>query len=52
MSDVEYMKRALDLAKERKGLTQPNPTVGCVIVKDGQIVGEGYHVRPFFALCW
>ncbi|MEW6655769.1 MAG: bifunctional diaminohydroxyphosphoribosylaminopyrimidine deaminase/5-amino-6-(5-phosphoribosylamino)uracil reductase RibD [Aquificota bacterium] len=45
MSDLEFMQRALDLAKERKGLTHPNPTVGCVIVKDGQIVGEGYHER-------
>jgi diaminohydroxyphosphoribosylaminopyrimidine deaminase/5-amino-6-(5-phosphoribosylamino)uracil reductase len=39
------MARALELA--RKGLysTHPNPRVGCVIVRDGQIVGEGWHVR-------
>ncbi|KPW58927.1 Riboflavin biosynthesis protein RibD [Pseudomonas caricapapayae] len=43
--DVHYMARALELA--RKGLysTHPNPRVGCVIVRDGQIVGEGWHVR-------
>ena len=37
------MRRAIALAKVRKGLTHPNPTVGCVIVKDGKIVGEGFH---------
>lgn len=45
MDDVKFMKRALELALLRKGLTHPNPTVGCVIVKDGEIVGEGYHER-------
>ncbi|NPB05878.1 MAG: bifunctional diaminohydroxyphosphoribosylaminopyrimidine deaminase/5-amino-6-(5-phosphoribosylamino)uracil reductase RibD [Aquificae bacterium] len=37
------MRRALALASVRKGLTHPNPTVGCVIVKDGKVVGEGFH---------
>ncbi|KPC35450.1 Riboflavin biosynthesis protein RibD [Pseudomonas syringae pv. cilantro] len=43
--DVQCMARALELA--RKGLysTHPNPRVGCVIVRDGQIVGEGWHAR-------
>ncbi|CAK9887293.1 MULTISPECIES: bifunctional diaminohydroxyphosphoribosylaminopyrimidine deaminase/5-amino-6-(5-phosphoribosylamino)uracil reductase RibD [Pseudomonas] len=43
--DAYYMARAIELA--RKGLysTHPNPRVGCVIVRDGQIVGEGWHVR-------
>lgn len=43
--DAHYMARAIELA--RKGLysTHPNPRVGCVIVRDGQIVGEGWHVR-------
>ncbi len=45
MEDLRFMKRALELAYLRKGLTHPNPTVGCVIVKDGQVVGEGYHER-------
>ncbi|MCY1512751.1 Riboflavin biosynthesis protein RibD [compost metagenome] len=44
-SDEIYMARALELA--RKGLysTHPNPRVGCVLVKDGQVIGEGWHVR-------
>lgn len=44
-NDQQFMARALELA--RKGLysTHPNPRVGCVIVRDGQIVGEGWHVR-------
>ncbi|MFN3598242.1 MAG: bifunctional diaminohydroxyphosphoribosylaminopyrimidine deaminase/5-amino-6-(5-phosphoribosylamino)uracil reductase RibD [Aquificaceae bacterium] len=45
MEDIKFMERALELAKRRKGLTHPNPTVGCVIVKDGKVVGEGYHER-------
>ncbi len=40
-----YMKIALNLAKERKGFTHPNPTVGAVIVKDNQIIGKGYHYK-------
>lgn len=40
-----YMKVALDLAKIRKGLTHPNPTVGAVIVKDKKIIGKGYHYK-------
>lgn len=45
MNDHAYMARALELA--RKGLysTHPNPRVGCVIVRAGAIVGEGWHVR-------
>lgn len=44
-SDHAWMARALQLA--RKGLysTHPNPRVGCVIVKDGELIGEGWHVR-------
>jgi diaminohydroxyphosphoribosylaminopyrimidine deaminase/5-amino-6-(5-phosphoribosylamino)uracil reductase len=45
MSDEFYMKRALSLARKGKRWTSPNPMVGCVIVKDGQIIGEGYHKR-------
>ena len=40
-----FMKIALDLAKVRKGLTHPNPTVGAVIVKDGKIIGKGFHLK-------
>jgi diaminohydroxyphosphoribosylaminopyrimidine deaminase / 5-amino-6-(5-phosphoribosylamino)uracil reductase len=37
------MQHALDLARKGVGLASPNPTVGCVIVKDGAILGEGFH---------
>ena len=37
------MERALELARKGIGLASPNPTVGCVIVKDGAILGEGFH---------
>jgi diaminohydroxyphosphoribosylaminopyrimidine deaminase/5-amino-6-(5-phosphoribosylamino)uracil reductase len=43
--DERYMQVALDLARERKGYTHPNPTVGAVIVKDGQIIGKGKHEK-------
>jgi len=39
------MKRALDLAKLGEGYTSPNPLVGAVIVKNGKIIGEGYHEK-------
>ncbi len=41
--DIKYMKRALELAEKGIGYTKPNPLVGAVIVKDGRIIGEGYH---------
>ena len=41
--DEVYMKRALELALRGRGRVSPNPLVGAVIVKDGEIVGEGYH---------
>ena len=45
MTDQDYMKRAIELAKKGEGWTNPNPMVGAVIVKDGRIIGEGYHAR-------
>jgi len=45
MSDQLYMARALELARRGLYSTHPNPRVGCVIVKDGRIIGEGWHVR-------
>ncbi|WP_297206919.1 bifunctional diaminohydroxyphosphoribosylaminopyrimidine deaminase/5-amino-6-(5-phosphoribosylamino)uracil reductase RibD [uncultured Pluralibacter sp.] len=45
MLDELYMARALNLAKRGRFTTHPNPRVGCVIVKDGEIVGEGFHLR-------
>lgn len=41
----EYMRRALELARKGEGYTSPNPMVGCVVVKDGQIISEGYHEK-------
>jgi diaminohydroxyphosphoribosylaminopyrimidine deaminase / 5-amino-6-(5-phosphoribosylamino)uracil reductase len=41
--DIRFMQRALELARKGVGLASPNPTVGCVIVNNGQIVGEGFH---------
>ena len=43
--DHLYMSRALQLAEQGLYSTQPNPRVGCVIVKDGKIVGEGAHLK-------
>lgn len=45
MEKEEYMRRALELAKLGEGYTSPNPMVGCVVVKDGRIISEGYHER-------
>ena len=41
--DKSYMERAIALAKKGIGFTSPNPMVGAVIVKDGRVIGEGYH---------
>lgn len=43
--DAFYMARAIQLAKLGRYTTAPNPNVGCVLVKDGQIIGEGWHKR-------
>lgn len=43
--DTHYMARALELARRGIYSTHPNPRVGCVIVRDGQVVGEGWHAR-------
>lgn len=45
ISDRSMMARALQLAERGLYTTDPNPRVGCVLVRDGQIVGEGWHVR-------
>jgi len=44
-NDFHYMARALQLAQRGLYTTDPNPRVGCVLVKDDRIVGEGWHVR-------
>lgn len=43
--DAFYMRRALELAKRAWGDTAPNPMVGAVLVKNGEIIGEGWHTR-------
>ena len=43
--DSRFMLRALALAQRGLHTTHPNPRVGCVVVKDGQVVGEGFHAR-------
>lgn len=45
LEPIDYMQKALSLAKLALGYTSPNPAVGCVIVKDGKIVGQGYHQK-------
>jgi diaminohydroxyphosphoribosylaminopyrimidine deaminase/5-amino-6-(5-phosphoribosylamino)uracil reductase len=37
------MRRALELAEQGRGRTSPNPMVGCVVVRDGKVIGEGWH---------
>lgn len=44
-ADEKYMARAFELARLGRFTTTPNPNVGCVIVRDGEIVGEGYHIK-------
>jgi diaminohydroxyphosphoribosylaminopyrimidine deaminase/5-amino-6-(5-phosphoribosylamino)uracil reductase len=44
-ADARFMARALALARRGMYTTDPNPRVGCVIVKDGRIIGEGWHER-------
>ena len=43
---LEFMSRAIQLAKRGQYTTHPNPRVGCVLVKNGQVIAEGYHQRP------
>ena len=45
MTDEDYMKQALALARRGEGWTSPNPMVGAVIVRDGKVMGTGYHRR-------
>ena len=41
----KYMMRAIELAKRGEGFADPNPMVGCVLVRDGAVIGEGWHAR-------
>ncbi|MES1164447.1 MAG: bifunctional diaminohydroxyphosphoribosylaminopyrimidine deaminase/5-amino-6-(5-phosphoribosylamino)uracil reductase RibD [Verrucomicrobiota bacterium] len=44
-ADERFMRRALRLAERGRGTTRPNPTVGAVIVRNGRVVGQGFHER-------
>src|SRR5688572_13223803 len=43
--DGQWMERALELAVRGQGLVEPNPMVGCVLIQEGRIVGEGWHKK-------
>ena len=45
MEEEKYMRRCIELAKNGLCNVSPNPMVGAVIVCDGRIIGEGYHIR-------
>lgn len=42
-TDESFLTRAIELASAGRGFVEPNPLVGCVLVKDGRVIGEGYH---------
>jgi diaminohydroxyphosphoribosylaminopyrimidine deaminase / 5-amino-6-(5-phosphoribosylamino)uracil reductase len=44
-SDEQFLSRALELAEQGRGYVEPNPMVGCVIVRDGKVIGEGWHEK-------
>ena len=44
--DIGYLERAMELAEKARGDTSPNPLVGAVIVRDGEVIGEGHHLGP------
>jgi diaminohydroxyphosphoribosylaminopyrimidine deaminase/5-amino-6-(5-phosphoribosylamino)uracil reductase len=45
IQDVAFMRRAIQLAEQGRRTTAPNPWVGCVLVRDGQVIAEGFHRR-------
>ena len=45
MNDSDYMRLALEAASRGIGWTSPNPLVGAVLVKEGRIIGQGWHAR-------
>ncbi len=46
VNDAAYLERAWQLAERGRGCTSPNPLVGAVIVRDGDVIGEGWHAGP------
>ena len=45
MNDLDYINRALELAERGRGFVEPNPLVGAVVVRDGRVIGEGWHEK-------
>ncbi len=45
MRSEDWMRKAIDLARLGEGYTSPNPLVGAVVVKDGRLIGQGYHQK-------
>ena len=43
MNNTFFMQQAIELAKRGLGKTSPNPPVGAVVVKNGEIIGQGFH---------
>ena len=43
MQDEDFMRRAIELAEKGRFSVRPNPLVGCVLVRDGKIIAEGWH---------
>ncbi|MEM9646405.1 MAG: riboflavin biosynthesis protein RibD, partial [Planctomycetota bacterium] len=41
--DERFMREAIELSKRGQGFVEPNPMVGCVLVRDGKKVGQGFH---------
>src|SRR5947209_4132144 len=44
-ADERWMRRTLELAERGRGYVEPNPLVGAVLVRDGEVIGEGWHRR-------
>lgn len=43
--DISFLRRAIRLAMSGRGSVEPNPMVGCIIVRDGRVIGEGFHAK-------
>ena len=43
--DIVFMQRAIEVAERGRGKVHPNPLVGCILVKDGEIISEGWHKK-------
>ncbi|MEO8209806.1 MAG: bifunctional diaminohydroxyphosphoribosylaminopyrimidine deaminase/5-amino-6-(5-phosphoribosylamino)uracil reductase RibD, partial [bacterium] len=44
-NDELFMQKCIELAREGKGFVSPNPLVGCLIIKDGNVIGKGFHKK-------